>query len=73
MIEPYTAVALQTPHHNCQPPQDRPVRDKYLQESVRRLQERGVYTPPAHGRGRDDLGVDVPGGAQSRVPAGEKP
>ncbi len=22
MIEPYTAVALQTPHHNCQTPQD---------------------------------------------------
>ena len=31
---------------------------------IRRLQERGVYTPPAKGRGRDDLGVDVPGGAQ---------
>ncbi len=62
MIEPYTAVALQTPHHNCQTPQDW---DKHLQE-------RGVYTPPAHGRGRDDLGVDVPGGAQSPVPAKEK-
>ncbi len=70
MIEPYTAVALQTPHHNCQTPQDW---DKHLQESIRRLQERGVYTPPAHGRGRDDLGVDVPGGAQSPVPAQEKP
>ncbi len=66
MIEPYTAVALQTP-------QARPVRDKHLQESIRRLQERGVYTTPAQGRGRDDLGVDVPGGAQSPVPAREKP
>ena len=56
-----------------EPPQARPVRDKHLQESIRRLQERGVYTPPAHGQGRDDLGVDVPGGAQPPVPAKEKP
>ncbi len=56
-----------------EPPQARPVRDKHLQESIRRLQERGVYTPPAHGQGRDDLGVDVPGGAQPPVPAQEKP
>ncbi len=30
-----------------EPPQARPARDKHLQESIRRLQERGVYTPPS--------------------------
>ena len=47
-----------------QPPQARPERDRHLHESIRRLQERGVYMAPANSRGRSDLGVDVPGGPQ---------
>ncbi len=47
------------------PPQARPARDQYLRESIRRLQERGVYTPPANAQPRDDLGTDVPGGVKT--------
>ena len=50
-----------------QPPQARPERDKHLHDSIRRLQERGVYTAPANSQGRSDLGVDVPGGPQPPV------
>lgn len=46
-----------------QPSQARPIRDQHLHESIRRLQERGVYMEPANGRRRSDLGVDVPGTA----------
>ncbi|MEE2822344.1 MAG: nitrilase-related carbon-nitrogen hydrolase [Acidobacteriota bacterium] len=55
-----------------QPPQSRPVRDKYLHDSIRRLQERGVYTAPSNRQGRSDLGADVPGGSQ-KSRATEKP